>query len=139
MKNFFARLLKKNGYQLVRKKKGFHYAPIIYGYASHKIRDIRDDKFFQKLAKETISGGRTSLYYDRLYHLAHLDVNLYQPTLFGLKFFVAKMVAGGIIVVDDYEAITCPGVKQAVDEYLAQNKRAVKFGLMTGQCVLVFV
>jgi O-methyltransferase len=55
------------------------------------------------------------------YGFAHIDVDIYQPTLDCLKYFGEHLTDGGIIVVDDYEAEKCPGVKQAVSEYTSQH------------------
>jgi hypothetical protein len=56
---------------------------------------------------------------ERQYGLVHLDVDLYQPILECLQYFAPRVASGGVIVVDDYEAPTCPGVAAAVREYLA--------------------
>lgn len=55
------------------------------------------------------------------YGFAHVDVDLYEPTMQCLRFFSARMPRGGVIVVDDYEARKCPGIKQATDEFLAES------------------
>jgi O-methyltransferase len=49
----------------------------------------------------------------------HIDVQLYQPTRDSFEFFYPRMNKGGIILCDDYGFSTCPGAKQAVDEFLA--------------------
>ena len=76
---------------------------------------------------------------EHAFALVHLDMDIYMPTLFALEFFEERMLPQGIIVVDDYNFLTCPGAKQAVDEYVAQTKRPVtKLELQTGQCLLVY-
>ncbi len=57
------------------------------------------------------------------FFFANLDLDLYQPTLLGLKWFEKQMLAGGIILVHDYFAENFTGVRQAVDDYLAQTKK----------------
>jgi O-methyltransferase len=69
----------------------------------------------------------------------YLDVDLYAPTLHALGFFTKRMQAGSIILVDDYGTLSCPGVRQAVDEFLAKDGSFVHFHLLTGQKVLVKV
>lgn len=69
-------------------------------------------------------------------HLLHLDVDIYEPTLFSLEFFWERMARGGIIVVDDYGFSTCPGVELAVTEFVAGRSSHVGLQLMTGQYVL---
>jgi O-methyltransferase len=51
--------------------------------------------------------------------LVHLDVDLHAPILASLRWFDGRLDAGAIVVVDDYGAEKCPGVRQAVDEFLA--------------------
>lgn len=53
--------------------------------------------------------------------LVHLDADLYQPTLEGLKFFYPKLSPGGCMIIHDYFSGAWPGVKKAVDEFL-ENK-----------------
>ena len=47
----------------------------------------------------------------------NLDLDLYKPTLEGLKFFYPRMVAGGIILIHDYFGDAYKGVKKAVSEF----------------------
>lgn len=71
-------------------------------------------------------------------HFAHLDVDLYHPMLFSLKYFSKKLQPGGIILVDDFGFVTCPGVRKAVSEFMENNHSIFyKFELSTGQCLLV--
>lgn len=44
----------------------------------------------------------------------NLDMDLYQPTLSGLKFFYPKMEFGGVILIHDYFSEGYPNVKNAV-------------------------
>lgn len=47
----------------------------------------------------------------------NLDLDLYQPTFEGLKFFYGKMERGGVILVHDYFGIDFPNVKTAVHDF----------------------
>lgn len=49
----------------------------------------------------------------------HLDADLYEPTLEGLKFFYPRMSTRGLIVVHDYNA--WPGARKAVDDFFADK------------------
>jgi O-methyltransferase len=49
----------------------------------------------------------------------HLDVDLYEPTLAGLKVFYSRMTPGGLIVVHDYNGWI--GARKAVDEFFAHK------------------
>lgn len=53
-----------------------------------------------------------------LIRYAHLDMDLYDPTLRGLKKLWPNMSEGGVIVLDDYKWKATPGVAKAVDEWL---------------------
>ena len=74
---------------------------------------------------------------ERQYALAHLDVDLYQPSLACLQYFGPRLLPGGVIVVDDYDAPTCPGVRVAVQEFLAHSSGFHTWTLATEQLVLV--
>ena len=54
---------------------------------------------------------------DLSFALVSLDVDLYQPTLEGLRYFYPRLVKGGSIIIDDYNSLQYPGVKEAVDVY----------------------
>jgi predicted O-methyltransferase YrrM len=73
----------------------------------------------------------------RTFHFVHLDVDIYEPTVFALDFFDDRLVAGGIIVVDDYGSVTCEGIRQAVDEFVGARPDYFSFHLLTGQHLLV--
>ena len=61
---------------------------------------------------------RDNLHKRTHFSFVHIDVDLYEPTRDSLAFFLPRMTAGGIIVVDDYGFATCPGATQAVDDIL---------------------
>ncbi|MCL2399039.1 MAG: class I SAM-dependent methyltransferase [Defluviitaleaceae bacterium] len=63
---------------------------------------------------ETIQG------LDETFSFVNLDFDLYQPTLSGLEYFYPRMVNGGVILIHDYFAEACTGVKAAVKEF--ENK-----------------
>src|SRR5207244_4080906 len=47
---------------------------------------------------------------DERFRLAHIDLDLHQPTLDSLEFFYPRMNSGGVFVLDDYGHLTCLGV-----------------------------
>jgi hypothetical protein len=55
----------------------------------------------------------------------HIDVQLYQPTRDSIEFFYPRMNKGGIILCDDYGFSTCPGAKQAMDEFFADKPEKI--------------
>lgn len=70
-------------------------------------------------------------------HFMHLDVDIYESTRCALEFLDHRLVKGGVVVVDDYGFVTCPGVKRAVDEFVLDKPRYFSLQLPTGQNVLV--
>jgi O-methyltransferase len=71
------------------------------------------------------------------FSFVHLDVDIYEPTRYALEFFDSRLVEGGIILVDDYGSITCPGVKKATDEFSLGKRNYFVFHFLTGQCLLI--
>lgn len=67
--------------------------------------------------------------------LAHIDVDIFRSVLDSSEFIYPRMLAGGFMIFDDYGFPTCPGARQAVDEYFA-NKPEVPFVLPTGQAMV---
>lgn len=54
---------------------------------------------------------------EEVFCFVSLDLDLYNPTIAGLKFFWEKMVPGGIIIVHDYFTEGYLGIADAVDEF----------------------
>jgi O-methyltransferase len=73
------------------------------------------------------------------YGLAHLDMDLYRPTRDALDFCARHLAPGGVIVVDDYGSPKCPGVGQAVDEFVDAEPDFQRWHPHTEQAVLVRV
>lgn len=53
----------------------------------------------------------------RTWAFAHLDADLYEPTLNALEFFYPRMPRGGVLLIHDYNA--WPGARKAVDDFFA--------------------
>jgi O-methyltransferase len=70
------------------------------------------------------------------YAFVHLDLDLEQPTRDSLEFFIPRMNSGGILVLDDYGFDSCPGVKQAADEYFCTRPEEI-VQLATGQAFII--
>ena len=73
---------------------------------------------------------------DQAFGMAHIDVDIYQTTLDCLRYFGERLVPGGIMVVDDYYAPKCPGVRKAVAEFLDETTRYQSWDLQTRQLIL---
>jgi hypothetical protein len=66
----------------------------------------------------------------------HVDVDLYEPTLGALEYFVPRLAPGGVIVCDDYGAPFFPGASRAWDRYCGEHD--VPFVVLpTGQSVIL--
>uniref|UniRef100_UPI003D815E33 TylF/MycF/NovP-related O-methyltransferase n=1 Tax=Trichloromonas sp. TaxID=3069249 RepID=UPI003D815E33 len=66
---------------------------------------------------------------------AHIDVDIYQSVMDCCDFIFPRLVEGGFMVFDDYGFPTCPGARQAVDEYFS-SQGAVPICLPTGQAIV---
>ncbi len=56
---------------------------------------------------------------DIRFSLVHMDVDLYQSTLDGLKWFYPRILRGGVLISHDY--VDAAGVRQAFQEFLADK------------------
>lgn len=72
---------------------------------------------------------------NRTFRVVHIDVDLYQPTRDSLEFFYPRMIPGGTIVMDDYGLMTCPGARQAANEF-ADAQGIDILELPTGQGII---
>lgn len=68
--------------------------------------------------------------------LAHIDVDIFQPTFDALAFLYTKMVPGGMILFDDYGFPMCPGARKAIDEFFSDKRERV-IPLPTGQALVI--
>jgi hypothetical protein len=70
------------------------------------------------------------------FSFVNLDVDLYESTAAGLREFYPRMSRGGIILSHDYRSISCPGVKQAFDEFFLDKPEPI-VELWDTQCMVV--
>jgi len=73
---------------------------------------------------------------DQPFCFVHVDVDIYKSSLESLEFFYTRLVPGGVIVIDDYKWEGCPGIKQALDEFLA-DKPESPIITTRYQCILI--
>lgn len=109
-------------------------------FSDSSLRDVREylsrfsevhfhQGFFPDSARRALpSGSRFSF--------VNLDVDIYESTLAGLKFFYPRMMPGGVIISHDYHSISCPGVKKAFDEFLVDKPEPL-IELWDTQCLLL--
>ena len=73
----------------------------------------------------------------KTFGMVHIDVDLYEPTLFSLNYFAESLIIGGAMIIDDFDCDTCPGTRKAFDEFVKINKNFTGLCLLTGQAVLI--
>ena len=54
---------------------------------------------------------------ERRYRFVHVDVDLFEPTDGAIRYFVPRLVSGGMLVCDDYN---WPGARKAIDDYCGE-------------------
>ncbi len=73
---------------------------------------------------------------DRKFAFAHIDVDLYQPTIDSLGFFFPRLNDGGVIVVDDY-GTHFEGCGKAVREFLDKRDIEMFYEIPTGGAFII--
>lgn len=100
---------------------------------SEYLKEFQNVQIYQGRFQETcghLEGTRFSF--------VHLDMDIYAPTIFALRFFDGRMTQGGVILLDDYGFDSCPGIEKAVTEFISTaGSRYFGFSLLTGQFVLI--
>ncbi len=79
-------------------------------------KNIGNVKLFKGDVFDTLPGFLEANPYLKL-SLLHLDMDIYEPTDFALKLLWDRLVPGGVMVVDDYNAVA--GATKAVDDFFA--------------------
>lgn len=70
------------------------------------------------------------------FSFVHIDVDLFKPTLDAVTFLYPRLLAGGIMLFDDYGFLTCPGARTAIDALVARTSERL-IHLTTGQAFLI--
>lgn len=80
----------------------------------------------------------TAVGIDRKFCFVNLDMDLYQPTYNGLRFFQDKMTENGIILVHDYYTEGYKGAKAAVDEFCKEcEERITRYPIGDGVSIML--
>jgi O-methyltransferase len=61
--------------------------------------------------------------YDRKFAFVHCDTDTYMGTKSSLKVMIPLLEPGGVMIIDDYLWLDCPGVMRAIDEWNTDNHR----------------
>jgi hypothetical protein len=99
--------------------------------ARQRVAEFAFCRFIQGWIPDCFSGTG-----DRAFRFLHIDVDLFQPTLDSLVYFYPRLVAGGVVLLDDYGLLTCQGARGAVDEFFADKPESI-VELPTGQAVVI--
>lgn len=76
--------------------------------------------------------------HDSSFCLVHLDMDLYEPMLSGLRFFYSKLVPFGAMLLHDYYNPLLPGVKRALDTFENEiNIKLQKYSIEDGSSIVI--
>lgn len=87
-------------------------------------RLLADQAASVRIIKGLIPGTLEQVSADKLC-FAHIDVNLYEPTLTASNFVLERLVQGGIILFDDYCWPATYGARRAIDEVCANHRQEI--------------
>jgi O-methyltransferase len=73
---------------------------------------------------------------DTRFSFVHVDVDIYPSVRDCCAFFYPRLLPGGVMIFDDYGFLSCPGARQAVDEFFADKPETPCY-LPTAQCMVV--
>lgn len=91
-------------------------AELVLGKMPYRERCIVRKGFFPDTAAEI----------EDTFVFVSLDMDLYMPTLEGLRFFYPRMVRGGIIVLHDYFSDAYPNVRLAVEDFQKETRSELR-------------
>jgi O-methyltransferase len=86
--------------------------------------------FHEGLIPDTFAGLE-----DSKISFAHIDVDIYQSVLDCCEFIMERLAHGGFMVFDDYGFPSCPGAREAVDEFFRERQEK-PLVLPTGQAIV---
>ncbi len=70
------------------------------------------------------------------FSLLHLDMDVFEPTSFVMEYLFERLVPGGLIIIDDYNAVE--GATIAVDQFLAKHP-VLKLEKLSLNCIPSFI
>lgn len=111
-------------------KKGDFSDTSLEGVRSH-VGDLPWVNYHKGFIPDTFAGREN----DRI-AMAHVDVDIYSSIIDCCEFIYPRLTPSGFMVFDDYGFPTCPGARQAVDEFFS-TRIEKPLVLPTGQAVVV--
>jgi O-methyltransferase len=100
-------------------------AAFVLNIMPHKNRCVIKQGYFPESASDV----------DDSFVFVSLDMDLYKPTLEGLKFFYPKLATGGYIFIHDYFHEKFTGVEKAVRDFV--NDAGITFSPLGDDCSVV--
>ena len=97
-------------------KKG-HFDDGTLEQAQAYLADLPNVRIVPGLFPESAAGVPESTRFS----LVHLDADIYTSTMAGLEWFWPKMIAGGVVIVDDFDLPQCPGATRATKEFFTTH------------------
>lgn len=99
------------------------------------VRSFVGDQPFIRYIKGWIPDTFSEIQNNR-FCFVHIDLDLYQGIIDCLEFAYPRLSPGGMIVLDDYGYASCPGARQAVEEFFT-TKPEKPLALSTAQALIV--
>jgi O-methyltransferase len=124
------------GEQLTDKDHVFHAAGMFGDARFEDVREYLSTFSLARVHKGEFSAVAPTLTHES-YGLVHLDMDLYLPTIEALRFSADRLAAGGVVVLDDYGARKCPGIREAAEEFLSEHPEFQSWHPHTEQLVLI--
>ncbi len=107
------------------------FSDINFSEVKHYLENNNDIKIFKGFFPDTADPIK-----DKIFSFVHIDVDIYKSVTDCCKFFYPRMVTGGVMIFDDYGFLSCPGAKEAVDDFFINKKENIIY-LPTGQCLII--
>lgn len=118
-------------------KEGIHDCSLFGDVAYEDVVEFLKEFPFIRVIKNRVQDAVVSLG-EISFDFVHLDVDLFEPTLFSLKYFADRLNDNGVIIVDDYLNINCPGVHKAVRTFISStSSKFCVFDSLCGQCFIL--
>lgn len=112
-------------------------------YTTHNFADTSIDRVKERLTSDKVNFHQgyfpqtTEGLNEEKFALVSMDVDLYNPTVAGLKYFYPKLSTGGVIIIHDYNP-DWPGIMKAVDDFAMSNNTPLVPLTDTDSSVMIF-
>jgi hypothetical protein len=111
--------------------KGKEFSDVSLESVKSFLADCSNVTFYPGIFPETAGPVK-----NKKFSFVYIDADIYKSVKDSLEFFYSRMVKGGVILLDDYDSLACPGVKKAVCEFLS-GKKEYPIITMEIQCAII--